>query len=207
MLGAQGRPDGFCWWIDSVGGFRTFSRDRIQIGNIANKRNQVAVMGDLSAQHAELLREQQGWVLIAHAETQVNGKSGTSFSLKDGDKIAMRAVQWAFHQPMSWSKTARLELLSRHRLPMGLDGVVLLSETCALGNRRDAHIPAPWETPVVVTWQRGSYWLRGPGDLWIDDKKYGGWGPLSPASEVRGDWGSFRWEPIAVGSESSIGGK
>ena len=189
------RPDAFHWWIDAVGGFLTFTRDRVQIGNIGNARNDVAVMGDLSSQHVELLREAQGWVVIAHADTRVNEKLGTSFLLKDGDKIAMRAVEWRFHQPLSWSRTARLELTSRHRLPRGMDGVLLLSDTCVLGSRKGAHISAPWDTPVAISWHRGQYWLRGPGDLSIDGKIHQGWGPLGESSHVRATWGSFRFEP------------
>lgn len=189
------RPDAFYWWIDAVGGFLTFTRDRIQIGNIGNNRNDVAIMGDLSSQHAELLREAQGWVLIAHAETTVNGRSGSSFALKDGDRIAMRSVEWVFHQPLLWSRTARLELTSRHRLPMGLDGVLMLSDTCVLSESKNAHIQTPWQTPVAVSWHRGQYWLRGPGDLLIDGKTCQGWGPLGESSLVRASWGSFRFEP------------
>jgi len=189
------RPDAFHWWIDAVGGFLTFTRDRLQIGNIGNPRNEVAIMGDLSSQHAEFLRQAQGWVMIAHSETMVNGKLGSSFLLKHGDKISMRAVEWTFHQPLSWSRTARLELSSRHRLPMGMDGVLLLSDTCVLSESGDAHIQTPWQTPVAISWHRGQYWLRGPGDLQIDGKTYQGWGPLGESSLVRASWGSFRFEP------------
>ena len=189
------RPDAFRWWIDAVGGFLTFTRDRLQIGNIGNQRNDLAIMGDLSSQHAELLREAQGWVLIAHAETTVNGKPVTSAMLRDGDKIAMRSVEWLFHQPQSWSRTARLELTSRHRLPMGMDGVLLLSDTCVLGDDKRAHIPAPFVGPVALSWHRGQYWLRGPGEFLIDGKTHQGWGPLGESSLVRASWGSFRFEP------------
>jgi hypothetical protein len=198
MSGGRGRPDALHWWIDAVGGFLTFTKERIQIGHIANRRNDVPILGDLSSQHAEVLREAQGNVLIAHSETEVNGKRSSSFLLKDGDRIRMRAVEMVYHQPLSWSRTARLEITSRHRLPLALDGVVLLSETCVLGQRRDAHVPAPWEGPVCVSWYRGGFWLRGPGELLIDDKKYPGWGPLDWSSCAKGKWGSFRWEPAGA---------
>ena len=189
------RPDAFHWWIDAVGGYLTFTRDRVQIGNIGNPRNDVAIMGDLSSQHVELLREAQGWVLIAHSETAVNGRTGSSFLLKDGDTITMRSVEWVFRQPLPWSRTARLEITSPHRLPMGMDGVLLLSDTCVLSDGKGAHIQTPWETPVAITWHRGQYWLRGPGDLLIDGKMHQGWGPLGESSLVRASWGSFRFEP------------
>jgi hypothetical protein len=189
------RPDAFLWWIDAVGGYLTLTKERVQIGNAGNRRNDIAIMGDLSSQHAELLSEAQGTVLIAHAETTVNDKPGSSFVLKNGDRVRLRAVEMTFHQPLAWSRTARLEISSRHRLPLSLDGVVLLGETCILGSRREAHIPAPCDGPVCVTWHRDQYWLRGPGDLAIDDKVYPGWGPLSGSSRAAGSWGAFRWEP------------
>jgi hypothetical protein len=156
------------------------------------------IQADISRQHAEFLREAQGIVLIAYAETTVNGKSGSSFLLKDGDHIAMRTVEFTYHQPLAWSKTARLEIVSRHRLPLGLNGVLLMSETCVVGGPKSAHIPAPWESPVVVSWNRDQYWLRAPGEIHLDGVPYSGWGPLSSTAVVKGAWGSFRWEPISM---------
>ena len=33
--------------------------------------------------------------------------------------------------------------MSRHRLPLAVDGVLLMAETCIVGSSRQAHIPAP----------------------------------------------------------------
>ena len=195
MSSRSQRPDTFHWWIDEVGGFLVFTRDRIQIGHIANQRNDIGILGDLSSFHAELLREAQGTVLIAHRETEVNGVPGSSFLLKDKDRIKMRSVEMKYHQPIAWSRTARLEITSRqHRLPLALDGVLLLADTCMLSNRKDAHVEVPWETPVSLTWYRNQYWLRGHGALEIDGQSYPGWGPLGAGAMVKADWGRFRWE-------------
>ena len=189
------RGQAFHWWIDAVGGYLAFAGDRVQVGNAGNPQNDLAILGDLSRHHAELLQEAPGTVLIAHAETTVNGVAGSSFLLKDGDRIKMRSVELLYRRPLAWSRTARLTILTKHRLPLALDGVVLLSETCILGAGRDAHIPAPWDGQVCVTWHRGQYWLRGPGDLDIDGTNHPGWGPLGNSARVRAAWGKFRWEP------------
>jgi hypothetical protein len=188
----------FFWWIDAVGGYLALPGDRVQIGSAGNPRNGVAVYGDLSRHHADLVQEAPGAVLVAHADTTVNGKSGTSFLLQDGDRVRMRSVELLYRRPAPWSRTARLTLASPHRFAHPADGVLLLSETCILGRGRDAHIPAPWAAPVCVTWHRGQYWLRAPGEVEIDGQTCPGWGPLGNSAKVRAAWGKFRWEPANI---------
>ena len=112
------------------------------------------------------------------------------------DHIRMRSVEMTFHQPISWSTTARLEIHGRRRLPLSLDGIVLLGDACVVGARKDAQIPAPWREPVFVTWYQDKYWLRTQGKVLIDGVECAGWGPLQPDSQVQGDFGSFHWEPV-----------
>lgn len=183
------------WWIDAVGGFLVFTKSRVTFGQVGGGSLDVPILGDLSSFHAEIVRGKEGHVLVAHAETSVNGKAGGSFLLKDGDRIRLRNVEWAFHQPLAWSSTSRLELVSRHRLPIAMNAIVLLGETCILGRRGDAHVPTPWRESVYLHWNQGGYWIRTKGPVRIDGTEYPGWGPLSPQSQVEGSWGSFHWEP------------
>jgi hypothetical protein len=193
-----GWPETFMWWIDAVGGFWTITRPVIRIGQAGSSGNEIPLLGDVSGRHAELRRGSNGILLIPFAETTVNGKPGEGFVLRDGDRIRMRSVELAFHQPQKWSTTARLEIVSRHRLPLALDGILLLGEMCALGPRRDAHVRTEWESTAFVSWHKDRYWVRAPGPLTIDGNAYDGYGPLRPTSEVSGTWGSFRWEPVTT---------
>lgn len=192
-------PGAFHWWIDSVGGYLTFTKPVIRIGQAGCDDNDVGILADISGRHAELRRGKSGLILLAFGETSVNGTPGSGFLLKDGDKIRMRSVEMTYAQPLPWSTTARLRITSRHRLPLSLDGIVLLGETCIVGPRPDAHVHAPWDSSIFIHWNRDRYWVRGPEALKIDGQTHAGWGPLGPASEVEGFWGSFRWEPADRG--------
>lgn len=198
---ASGWPGTFHWWIDAVGGYLVFTKPEVRIGQCGESGNDVGLLADISGRHAELRRSPSGLLLLSFGDTTVNGREGSGFLLHDGDKIRMRSVEMTYHQPLPWSSTARLEITSRHRLPLSVDGILLLGETCIVGPRRDAHVPAPWDASVFVNWHNGRYWIRSPGDLKIDGQDYPGWGPLEPTSEVQGFWGTFRWEPADKGDK------
>jgi len=189
-------PDSFHWWIDSVGSYLVFTKPRIRIGQAGSKENDVAILGDLSSHHADLVVSASGILLVPQAPTTVNGKPGDSFLLRDKDHIRMRGVELVYHRPSPWGMTSRLEIVSRHRLPMSMDGIILLGETCTIGPRPEAVIQTEWESAIYLNWYQGRYWVRGPEDLRVDGKATDGCAPLEPNSQIRGNWGSFRWEPI-----------
>ena len=75
----------------------------------------------------------------------INGKPVVDQAvLRDGDVIRLGStVELEFRQPSPVSATARLSIVSRHRLPLAVDGVILMAETCIVGSESQAHIPAP----------------------------------------------------------------
>ena len=189
-------PDSFHWWIDSIGSYLVFTKPRIRIGQAGSKENDIAILGDLSSHHADLVASASGILLVPQAPTTVNGKPGDSFLLRDKDRIRLRGVELIYHRPSPWGMTSRLEIASKHRLPMSMDGIILLGETCSVGPRPDAVISTEWDFPIYFNWYQGKYWVRGPEDLMVDGKPTQGCAPLEPHSQIRGNWGSFRWEPI-----------
>ena len=75
-------------------------------------------------------------------------------------------VELEFRQPSPVSATARLAIVSRHRLPLAVDGVLLMAETCIVGGTGQAHIPAPaLKDPVVLYRQGDALWCRAAGEL------------------------------------------
>lgn len=188
--------DAFYWWIDAVGGFLVFTKPAVRIGQAGETGNDIRIMADISARHAELRRGEGGNILNAFGDVTVNGTKAKSFLLKDGDTIQMRSVTMNYRQPMTWCSTAVLTIASSHRLPFSLDGVILLGESCVLGSQSDAHVPTPWDAPVMVSHQKGRLWVRGPGPITIDGQEYPERGPMSDYSKVRGPWGNFRFEPL-----------
>ena len=117
------------------------------------------LMGDLSRNHATLIRNGEGYLLQAHQASFVNGKPVVDQAvLHDGDVIRLGStVELEFRQPSPVSATARLSIVSRHRLPLAVDGVLLMAETCIVGAAPQAHIPAPaLKNPVVLYRQAGA---------------------------------------------------
>lgn len=189
-------PEAFHWWIDAVGGYLCVTSPVVRIGQAGEPKNQIAVLADIASHHADIRRGPSGTVLIAHADARVNGQPGSEFLLRDNDRIQLKGLELEYRQPLSWSSTARLRIASRHRLPLALDGVLLLGETCVVGPGPEAHLQAPWLESVLIHWNQERYWCRSKGPLVIDGVEHDGNGPLSPNSAVEAAGGSFHWEPI-----------
>ena len=192
----QGR---FLLWADAIGGFLVCLDDEVILGRAgADSPADVPLLGDLSRQHAVIVRDGDGYILKARHTTHVNGKPIETVALRNGDVIRLGStVELGFHQPSPVSATARLEVLSRHRLPLAVDGVVLMAETCIVGPSPQAHIPAPnLEAPVVLYRQGSSLWCRAPGEFEVDGRSHASRAPLSSKSSVLGEGFSFSLEPL-----------
>ena len=143
---AAGPKGRFLLWVDAVGGYLVCLDDRIVLGRAGpDSHADVPLMGDLSRNHATLVRNGEGYLLQAHHASFVNGKPVVDQAvLRDGDVIRLGStVELEFRQPSPVSATARLSIVSRHRLPLAVDGVLLMAETCIVGEAPQAHIPAP----------------------------------------------------------------
>ena len=143
---AAGPKGRFLLWVDAVGGYLVCLDDRILLGRAGpDSHADIPLMGDLSRNHATLLRNGEGYLLQAHHASFINGKPVVDQAvLHDGDVIRLGStVELEFRQPSPVSATARLSIVSRHRLPLAVDGVLLMAETCIVGSESQAHIPAP----------------------------------------------------------------
>ncbi len=198
-VNANGR---FLLWVDAVGGYLVCLSDRIVLGRAgADSLADVPLMGDLARQHATLVRVGDGYVLQSHHASYVNGKPVASETvLRDGDIIRLGStVELEFRQPSPVSATARLGILSRHRLPLMVDGVLLMAETCIVGDSPQAHIPASTiKEPVVLYRQAGAIWCRAPGAFEVDGLTRALRSPLTFQSSVLGDGFSFGLEPLGT---------
>lgn len=194
--GPRGR---FVLWADVVGGFLVCLDSEVVLGRDGtDSPADVPLLGDLSRHHASLIRDGDGYILKARHTTFVNGRRVETAALRNGDVIRLGStVEIEFHQPSPVSSTARLEVVSRHRLPMAVDGVILMAETCILGPSSQAHVPAPnLSAPVVLYRQGPSLWCRAPGEFEVDGKRQAGRAPLASKSSVQGEGFSFSLEPL-----------
>jgi tetratricopeptide (TPR) repeat protein len=188
----------FLLWVDAVGGYLVCPGNEVMIGQPGGSAD-VPILGDVSARHATLRRDAEGWLVEARRPTSVNGRPVKRRALlRDGDELLLGdSVRLRFRQPTAVSTTARLEFVSRHRLPWAVEAVLLLSDTCVLGPGPQSHVTCPhWDTTVVLYRQSEELWCRTDGALEIDGRAVGQRGALPEKAKVRGETFSFSLEPV-----------
>jgi len=203
---AKTGPNGrFLLWADSIGGYLICLDDEVILGRAGSDSHaDIPLLGDLSRQHAVLVRSGDSYIIRASQPTFVNGQPVENAKpLRDGDVIRLGAtLELEFRQPSPVSATARLVILSRHRLPLAVEGVVLMAETCIVGPSSQSHIPAPaLRDPVVIYRQGASLWCRASGAFEVDGRTCMSRSPLTLQSSVLGEGFSFSLEPL--GSRTS----
>lgn len=200
QVSARGAGRRFLLWADAIGGYLVCQGDRVVLGRVGSEGlADVPLLGDLSRQHATIVRDGDGYVLKAHRPCFVNGRRIDAAALRQGDVIRLgTSVELEFHQPSPVSASARLSFVSRHRLPVAVDGIILMAETCIIGPSAQAHIRATdLKAPVVLYRQDAALWCRAAGEFEVDGHPRLGRAPLGPASKVQGDRFSFSIEPLA----------
>ena len=195
-VGPKGR---FLLWVDAVGGYLVCLDDEVVLGRAGHdSAADVPLLGDLSRQHATIRRDGEGYVLRAHHPTFVNNRRVESATLRDGDVIRLgQTVELEFHQPSPVSATARLSVVSRHRLPLAVDGVLLMADTCILGGSPQSHVvTAGLRDPVVLYRQGHALWCRAAGGFEVDGRDCAARAPLTLQSSVMGAGFSFSLETL-----------
>jgi hypothetical protein len=202
--GQPGPKGRFLLWVDSVGGFLFCLDDRIILGRAGTDSDaDVPLLGDLSRNHATISRDGEGYLIQAVKPTFVNGQPVETAPLRDGDVIRLgSSVELEFRQPSPVSATAKLEVVSRHRLPLAVDAVILMAETCIIGPSPQAHITASGvDGPIVLYRQGTGLACRAPGAFEVDGRTCAARAPITLQSSVLGEGFSFSLEPL--GSRSS----
>jgi hypothetical protein len=199
-VASPGTPgERFLLWVDGVGGFLVCLDHRVSLGQAtAENRVDVPLFADVSRRHATLTRDPEGYVLEASRPAQVNGCPAERALLQSGDRIALGgSCQLQFRQPVPVSASARLDLVSGHRLPLSVDGILLMADTIVLGPGAHVHVPMPdLKEPVVLYRQKNGLGVRYAGHLTVDGQPCSGRGTLGPSSKVSGDDFSMTLEPV-----------
>lgn len=199
---SQHGGSGFLLWIDGVGGYWVCLANHAVIGRPPSSGGvEIPVMGDLSKQHARILRDDGGYCIEAIRDVWINDKPVRSIGLlTDGSRIQLgQAVAMRFRQPNPLSLTARLDFLSPHRTDPSTDGIILMADLCVLGPTADCHIPCRrWKNQVVLHRDGRTLLCRGWGTMEIDGKACGDRGSITLNSRVIGDEFSFSLEEWGV---------
>jgi hypothetical protein len=193
------RSPRFLLWIDGAGGYLVCLGARITIGQAApDVAVDVPVLADIARTHVALTRDTEGYFLEAVRSVLVNGERSDKALLHPGDRITLGACcQLQFRQPVPVSATARLDVVSGHRLPLAVDGVLLMADTLVLGPSTQAHVTIPdIRQPVILFRQKEGLGVRFVGNLVVDGQPCRERATLGPNSRVQGDDFAFAVEPI-----------
>ena len=196
-----GLPKRFVLWIDGVGGYLVCLAQRVAFGQAAaNGPVDVPLFADVSRLHAELTRDGEGYVLESGRDILVNGDPTRRAALVAGDRVTLGGTcQFVFHRPVPISPSVRLELVSGHRLPVAVDGILLMAENLILGPDGPVHVTLPHAGGNVVIYRgKDGLGIRYPGPFRIDGQPHDTRAALPVPAQVTGDSFSFALEPVGV---------
>ncbi len=201
-LACDNLPPRFLLWIDGVGGYLVCMGARLTFGQaIHDGHVDIPLVADVSRLHASLTRDAEGYVLEAVRPIQVNGRDTTRALLQTGDRITMGAsCQLQFRLPTPMSLSGRLDLVSGHRLPLSVDGILLMADTLILGDGPQTHVNVPdLKQSLVLFRKKDSLGIRHGGKLLVNGRKSDERSMLGDLhATVSGENISFAIEPVAA---------
>jgi hypothetical protein len=144
-MNTQIAKEDVCLWIDGIGGYSLCSADVFRFGSASSVVVDAAVFADIPAQAFTIKTVEEASVLHPECNIAINGREVLRPTiLRNGDRIeVMHNVALQFKRPNPFSRTSVLTLLSRHRWHHHVDGVILLSHCCLIGNTTQSHIFNP----------------------------------------------------------------
>lgn len=191
-------PKRFLLWIDGIGGYLICLGPRVTFGQAsADGSVDVPLLADVSRLHATVARDGEGYVVESVRPLQVNGQTVTKATLTPGDRVTLGAAcQFRFLLPVPLSTSARLELVSGHRLPVSVDGILLMAETLVLGPGSQSHVPLPDVAKDVLLYRdKDGLGIRYAGPFRVNGRSASEREALPPNATVTGPDFSFAVEP------------
>ena len=164
-------------WVDGVGTYLLLPGSRTTIGRTGSSASpQIALSGDLAGYHAEILRIDDDYFIVAgQGSVHVDGQPTKRKLLADGDDIKLSdRCHVTFKLPTALSGSAVLSLRGGQRLDADVQDIILLSEHFMLGPKTTCHVRTPGEgEPVVLSCRDGEVACRAKEDVMVDGKPMG----------------------------------
>lgn len=157
---------GLLMLVDGTGSFLLTAREIVRIGRAGSPNVDVPMPADIRSHHADIVRAGEDYFLEAHGPATVNRKPAQRVLLRDGDRVVLgEHAKFIFRKPSVKSATAVLRVSDRCRLPQDVSHVVLLADTCLVGELPSAHVQLREGTARLVLHLRGGMlWARNaPG--------------------------------------------
>jgi hypothetical protein len=189
----------FHLWIDGVGGFLVCLNNRITLGQaVPEGAVDVPLLADVSRLHATVTRDSEAYLLHALRPTRVNGKRVETALLHHGDSMTLGGgCRLQFQIPVPISTSARLNLVSGHRLRVAVDAVLLMADTLVLGPGEQVHVSMPdLKEPVVLFRQGPGLGIRSNAAMAINGQSVRQRGLLEMGARVVGEEFSLALEAV-----------
>ncbi|MCA9036289.1 MAG: hypothetical protein KDA91_14235 [Planctomycetaceae bacterium] len=204
----QSECERYVLWIDGVGAWQLCMGGQFLIGGptLEHQAADICLLANLSRQHATLKRIREDWFIQPHAATVVSGRTITDQTLlKTGDQIKLaERVRLGFRIPSILSGSAVIDFESSHRPTQSVNGIILMTDTCLLGPRRDHHVCCPdWGDLVVLFRQDGQLRCRSKLPLKVNDVQIRDSAPLQDGAIVSCEDLRFRIEKMKDGNGPS----
>ncbi len=166
-------PNHLLLLVDGGGSYLLLRQDRMSIGRsmTANPAD-VPIQSSLAERHAEIIRVEDDYFLMASQAVDVDGRRVTQQLLRDGARVGMaRNARFTFRTPHPQSPSAVLEMGGPTRMPLDVRRVVLFRETATIGFGRHVHIPCSQAVHNLVLFERsGRFWVRPQRNGRIDSE-------------------------------------
>ncbi|HVR72931.1 MAG TPA: FHA domain-containing protein, partial [Planctomycetota bacterium] len=163
-------------WVDGVGTYLLLDTDRISIGRAGSSaRPDIALGADLAGYHAEVLRvDDDYFVVAAQGPVAVGGRPVSRKLLSSGDTLQIgQSCRFTFHLPTALSPTAILSL-GQHRIDGDVRKVILLGGHLLLGPGEACHVRTPQKGGVVVlSAAQGRIVCRAEDEVLVDGRPAG----------------------------------
>jgi hypothetical protein len=194
----------FMLWIDGVGGYLVCEGRTITLGAPGEANVEVPIMADISRRHATIRRDGEHYLLDPLRPCLVEGRAiakparlGTAAELGLGADWNA-AVRLRFRLPHAASMSARLDLVSGHRLRPHADGVVLLADTCLVGPAASCHVVAPGARRTSILCHRadGTIVFRTSGPYDVDGRRAEETSVVTRSSRIAADDFLWQLEPL-----------
>lgn len=165
----------FFLWIDGFAGYLVLLDDKVSIGH-SGLENQVNLpwVADIGRVHASLIRQKECFVIQPHLPVAIDGQPVLETSILDEDTCISLGdtCKINFKLPHRGSLTALLLPSSKHRPPVPVDGIILLSQTLILWDNEASHIRVPGVDKKIVIYRTSQGLnIKSEGVTVVDGKK------------------------------------
>lgn len=190
----------FLLWVDAVGGFLVCLGNEVVLGPPApHGEVDVPILADLSRRHAVIRRDGETYLIEPADDVWIGGRHANGLTeLRDGDLIELGgSVRLRFRKPHVLSATARLDIISHHKMQPSADAVLLMAESCVLGTASHSHVVCRnWAHDVILFRHGDQLYCRTTARFEIDGCPCADQGCLGRDSQVEGEDFSFSLEPL-----------